>query len=187
MQRKIKVGVDFDGVLAYNPFRVGRAIVAWVKTKVLRIKTLHFFVPQNASERIIWAILHESSVFPAKGTAKLKALAKSNTYEFYLVTARFGFLAPQVKRWLARWRLSGVFKALEINHAHQQPHVFKTQIVRKLELDYYIEDNWDIVQYLTGKTKTKIYWIYNVLDRGKVYQDKFPYLEKALLKIQKKS
>lgn len=186
--RKIRVGVDFDGVLAYNPFRVARLLVSTLKRKVLRIEKLSFFIPRNGFERLIWAIMHESSVFPAIGADNLKSMAGENKYEFYLVTARFGFLAPQLSRWLRRWGFDHLFRALEINHAHEQPHLFKARIIRNLKLDYYIEDNWDIVDYLVQtNTKSKIFWIYNVLDRSRAYPHKFPYLGKALELIRENS
>ena len=187
MSKTIKVGVDFDGVLAYNPFRVARAIVAFVKGRVLGVRTLRFFVPKNSWQRFIWAILHESSVFPAIGGAFLKSLARNKRYEFYLVTSRFGFLEPQLTAWLRRWKFTSVFRSIEINHDHEQPHEFKARIAKKLDLDYFIEDNWDIVEHLNKTTRVKVLWIYNILDRGRAYRNKFPYLEKALLKIQQET
>jgi len=41
------------------------------------------------------------------------------------------------------------------------------------------------VEHLQGKTRTKIYWIYNLTDRSYNYPDKFPYLEKALESVTK--
>jgi len=56
---------------------------------------------------------------------------------------------------------------------------------QKFKFDYYIEDNWDIVNSLNGKTRTKLFWIYNILDRGRKYSFKFPYLKLALEQIKR--
>lgn len=182
--KTIRIGVDFDGVLAYNPARVARALVAWFKEKILGIKQIGFFVPKTGWQKFIWSLAHETSVFPAKGAGLLKKMAKNSTYEFHLITARYSFLDGQLNNWLARWGFKGIFKTVNLNQQDQQPHLYKQAVIRRLKLDYYIEDNWDITDYLAKNSKTKILWIYNILDKNKKYPDKFPYLEKALQKIR---
>jgi len=86
------VGIDFDGVLAYNPFRVIRAPVTFVKRKILHEHKTHFYVPKTDAERFVWAILHESSILPADGTALLQELVDEKKIEAHLVTARYGYL-----------------------------------------------------------------------------------------------
>jgi len=84
----LRIGVDFDGVVAYNPFRLVRSPVAYIKKNVLGIKKLKFFVPKNWWQKIIWTIIHESSVLPANGVSLLKESAKNNSVELFLITAR---------------------------------------------------------------------------------------------------
>ena len=75
MTRKIvKIGLDFDGVVAYNPFRIIRAPVKWFKRKFLRIEKTSFFVPKYWWHRWLWVIVHKSSLFPAIGVERLKEL-----------------------------------------------------------------------------------------------------------------
>jgi hypothetical protein len=183
--KKIKIGLDFDGVVAYNPFRIIRAPVAYIKTQLLGVKELKFFVPQSKWERIFWIIAHESSMFPARGCKMLKSLSGDPDLEFHLVTARFHFLDQSLNRWLNRFKLTHIFKSINLNVEDKQPHIHKLDVIKKLDLDYFVEDNWDIVNYLNGKTKAKICWIYNIGDWGKEYKYKFPYLEKALVQIMK--
>jgi len=56
-------------------------------------------------------------------------------------------------------------------------------MIKKLELDVYIEDNYDIVNYLSQKNKIRILWIYNIFDRGIAFIDKFPSLKSAVMSI----
>lgn len=176
----IKVGLDFDGVVAYNPFRVIRAPVAFVKSRLLGVKNLKFYVPQQKWQRIFWIIMHESSIFPANGSKLLKEMAATDKYEFHLITARFHFLDQSLNRWLTRYRMKPIFKSINMNIHDKQPHIHKLETINRLGLDYFVEDNWDIVNYLKGKTQTKVYWIYNLTDLSVKYPDKFPYLKKAL-------
>jgi hypothetical protein len=63
-------------------------------------------------------------------------------------------------------------------------------MIKKLNLDIFVEDNWDIVNYfksqmsnLKSKKKVKIFWIYNLLDRKIKYRYKFSSLKEVIKKI----
>lgn len=179
----IKVGIDFDGVLAYNPFRLARAPVTFFKRHFLGVKKTQFYIPKSEPEKFIWTILHESSVLPGKGAGLLRSLVKEGNIEAHLVTARFGFLQPGLDSWLRRWNLTKTFKTITMNHADEQPHLYKTRVVGEKKLDFFIEDNFDIVSHIAPRSPTRVMWIYNIIDRGKPYEWKYPYLEKALQEI----
>lgn len=187
MKRKLVIGFDFDGVIVYNPFRLVRAPWAYFKNKVLKKRQLSFFYPVNKFQKIIWRIMHDSSILPAKGKDKLAQLIKSQEIEAHLITGRYSFLDNHLHNWLNKYRMKSFFKSINCNKKDQQPHLFKEEKIKKLNLDIYIEDNWDIVQYLAKNTKAKIFWIYNLVDRGRDYRYKYPYLEKALDEIIRSS
>ncbi|MBI4990536.1 hypothetical protein HZB96_00400 [Candidatus Gottesmanbacteria bacterium] len=188
MSKKVlKVGLDFDGVVAYNPFRIVRAPITFLKRNILGIRKLQFWYPRRYWQQIFWQILHESSIFPAKGVDLLEKLVKEKNVEAHLVTARYSFLDDHLYNWLDKYGLRKLFKTVNLNKKDEQPHVFKEKIIKKHNLDVFIEDNLDIVAYLHGKGKTKIFWIYNLLDRFQAHPYKFPYLEKALEEIMRKS
>jgi len=180
MGKKVIVGLDFDGVVAYNPFRIARAPISYVKRRLLGVTKTQFFVPRNGFERIFWIIMFESSIFPALGTALLRQRVGEGKIEAHLVTGRFNFMKDRLVAWLERFKLAGLFSSVSVNERNEQPHRFKQRVITQKRFDYYIEDNLDIVRYLQGKTSTRIFWIYNVLDRGITYRDKYPYLKKAL-------
>lgn len=181
MGKPIVIGLDFDGVVAYNPARLARLPISLVKRSLLKIPQVSFFVPKTPLQRLLWAAGHETSVFPALGTGLLRRLTKEGVIEAHLVTGRFGFLEAGLLRFLRRWGLADTFASVTINNREEQPHRFKERVIRTKKFDYYIEDNWDIVNHLyTQKLSTRVYWIYNLFDRGKAYPLKFPYLAKSL-------
>ena len=139
---------------------------------------------------MFWEILHESSIFPAKGVDLLKKLVNDEKIEAHLVTARYSFLDDHLYNWLDKYNLRTIFKTITLNNEDEQPHLFKEKIIKKYKLDIFIEDNFDIVKYLAQNSKLKtqnstlrIFWIYNILDRWNNFPNKFPYLEKALEEI----
>lgn len=185
----IKIGLDFDGVVTYNPLRIARVVVSFIKHRVFKIKKLGFFVPKSALQRLIYRVgVVWPSYFPAAGLEKLRQMAISGKYEFYLITGRYGFVKHETYRWLDKYHLTGMFGQIFMNEDSEQPHVYKRRIIKSNNFDYFIEDNIDIVRDLTNcGVKTKIYWIYNISDSLKTYRYKFPYLKKALEKIDENS
>lgn len=182
--KKIVVGLDFDGVVAYNPARLARLPIAIIKRHILGIQKVSFFIPKTPLQRNFWALAHESSMFPARGAAMLRRLTRDHIIDVHLVTSRFAFLEPNLLRFLTRWNLLDCFTSITLNHKEEQAHTYKERIIREKKFDYYVEDNWDIVSYLERKhLKTEIHWIYNILDRGKNYRNKFPYLQQSLKRI----
>ncbi|MEK7577830.1 MAG: hypothetical protein AAB492_04425 [Patescibacteria group bacterium] len=182
--RKIIVGFDFDGVIAYNPARLARFPISFVKQHILGIQKVSFFVPHTSLEKSLWSLAHESSVFPAQGVSLLRRLTKENKIEAHLVTGRFGFLEDHLLRFLNRWDLQSCFTSITLNKKNEQPHLFKERIVRQKRFAYFVEDNWDIVNHLVvKKVPAKIHWIYNVFDRNRVYKNKYPYVQKSLEQI----
>lgn len=179
--KKTKIGLDFDGVVAYNPFRIIRAPIKWLKREVLGIRKLTFFVPKNNLERLMWTLVHESSLFPGDGISLLKSLMKRDDLEFHLITARFGFLEKNLRDWLKRNGLENKFASININHQSEQPHLYKQRVVESLKLDYFVEDNLDIVDHLVKTTKTQVFWICNIIDMRHKFQKKFMSLRAALV------
>lgn len=180
-KKPIVVGFDFDGVVAYNPFRIARLPVTLVKKKFFGAKGTKFYIPKTSMEKFIWTLLHESSVFPAHGTQLLRELVTSNQIEAHLVTARYSFLQKSLYKWLDHHKLTKLFTTITMNEKDEQPHVYKARIIGEKKFDYFIEDNFDIVAHVSRKyERTTTYWIYNILDRNTPYPYKFPYLKKAI-------
>jgi len=186
MTGKIRLGLDFDGVVAYNPFRLVRAPWAFFKNRFLGVKKLSFFYPKNQFEKMIWIIMHDSSILPARGSGLLRELVDQDLIEVHLISGRYSFLDNHLYAWLDRFGLRKIFRSINFNEQDKQPHLFKETVIKKLGVDIFIEDNWDIVDYLDGRSKAQIYWIYNIVDRFRPYDRKYPYLEKALEAIMGK-
>lgn len=190
MKKKLKplrVGFDLDGVILYNPARVIRPIVSFLKKRKLLIKRdeLKFYYPKSPWEKMIWRLFHKSSIFQASGLDTLKQLVDEGKVEAYIVTARFGYLEEDFAEWLKKIQADTIFKKCYMNKGNQQPHLFKKKMLDILNLDVFVEDNWDIVNYLHKQGNTKAFWIYNIFDKKIQHPHKFPHLRKAVSEIEK--
>jgi hypothetical protein len=188
----IKVGFDLDGVLLYNPARIFRPIIYFLKKNILKRKTNQFYYPKNKLEQFIWLFLHKSSLFPTKGINEIKQLIKQKKIKVYVISARYESLKEDFLFWKKKIDLENLFSSWYYNEKNNQPHLYKEKMIKKLNLDIFVEDNWDIVNYLKSqmsnlksKKKVKIFWIYNLLDRKIKYQYKFKSLKEVISFLKK--
>jgi len=174
-KRPIRIGFDLDGVLLYNPVRVIRPIISLLKKKkVIQRRELQFFVPKTKQQQLLWKLFHKSSLFVSPAVKQLAELVASGEVEAYIVTARFAHLKPDTQYWFNKFAQKNIFKASFMNEQDEQPHLFKLRKIEELKLDYFVEDNWDIVNFLSQKKlATKISWISNFGDRKINYHSKF--------------
>lgn len=185
---KIKVGFDLDGVLLYNPARIFRPITIALKTILPKKKkdVVHFYYPESKLEQLIWRIVHWSSMFAATGISDIEELSKAGKIEPYIITSRYDCLADDFNNWLKKIHAHVYFKATYHNKENMQPHHFKEKMIKEINLDYFIEDNWDIVNHINKTTKTKTIWITNLFDRHIPYDLKFLSLKDAMEFIRSK-
>lgn len=181
----LKVGLDLDGVILYNPTRFVRPIITTFKRKILKKKETKFRVFKKPWEQFIWTLLHKTSIYVAPGFEDFKKLAKAKKIKAYIITSRYEFLKHDFQEWLKEIHASEYFEACYYNENNLQPHIYKENKLKELKLDYFVDDNFDIVKHLNETEEkngisTKILWIYNFLDRTTEYPYKFPVLKKAI-------
>jgi hypothetical protein len=180
----LQVGFDMDGVLLYNPGRIIRPIVSSIKRIFLHKKKLTFYYPKTDHEKFFWRLVHKSSIYNAPGINEITKLVNEGKIEAYLITARYNYLGSSVEKWVEKNKLGKTFKGVFFNSRDEQPHEFKERMIKELKLDAYVEDNFDIVNYLSTKTSAEIYWVYNILDRREKFPKKFPDLASALTHLK---
>ena len=64
-------------------------------------------------------------------------------------------------------------------------YLFKKRMLEKLQLDYFVEDNWDVASYLaTHQRHTQVWWLSNLLDQRISYSHKFFSFQSVVTKIK---
>lgn len=186
MTKIIKVGFDFDGVLYYNLTRCIRPLIFFVKKYLLKKRTDTFYVPKNRfKQKLLNFYFNTTSYKPNIGFLDFLELTKNKKYQIYIITGRLSFLSKKFNQVILKYKLKDKVPIFQ-NSKNEQPHLFKKRLIRELELDYYVEDNWDIVNHLTTKTKTKIIWVHNIIDRIFIkYQPQVSNLKEAIKLIKK--
>jgi len=183
----LKVGFDLDGVLLYNPARIARPIIVFLKRIFLKKEVDKFHYPKTNLQKLVWLTFHKIVFGPAAGYDQLKKLIISKKIKAYLITGRNESLKDDYNRWMKKLEAKKYFAGCYFNDKNEQPYLFKEKMIKKLNLDIYVEDNWDIISYLKSKIKdqrSKIFWIYNIFDKNIKYKHKFSSLEKVVQKLK---
>lgn len=157
LQKKIKIGVDLDGVIINKPPFVPKAFIE----KLFRgdgDKTLHYRFPKSKLEQKVRILSHFWLVRPVmkKNVALIKMLASTKNIELIAISSRYDFLKKRTKQWLQKRKLEDLFKKIITNTGNKQPHFFKESIINKVKPDYFIDDDQKIINYLQKKINTTI-------------------------------
>jgi len=189
MKKVLKVGFDMDGVILYNPIRFVRSIAKSLKPLkaiIFKQKKETFYFPKSNIAKFLFSALHLSSYKIDTGIEMIKALVKDKKINAYIITSRYSFLEKSYLSWKKKINKNHIFTKCYNNKNDFQPNEFKLLMIKKLKLDYYVEDNWDIVEKLNAKKlKCKILWITNFLDKNIQYPYKFTSLKEACQFLKK--
>jgi uncharacterized HAD superfamily protein len=177
--KSLKVGFDLDGTILYNPARITRPISVLVKKQLFHNNKVSFYHPKTQFQIAMWRIVHLSSLFIEKGFDNLLKLSKEKKIEAYIISSRFNCLKDGYNWWMKKLKVNGHFQGLYHNDKDEQPHLYKERMMKKLKLDYYVEDNYNIATHLSKTTNTNVIWIYNIFDRHLPHPLKFPHLNQV--------
>lgn len=187
MKKPLRVGFDFDGVILYNPARVLRPFLGYLRGKKKKNgkTTLSFYHPKSKLQRFFWLLAHQTSLFPSPGLDELRTLVASRSIEAYIITGRSSFLQKDFERRLRSIRAEQFIKEACLSEKDEQPHEYKERMIKELSLDCYVEDNWNIAQYLSQNTEARIFWITNAADDHIEYMDKYHKFEEVMEQIKR--
>jgi hypothetical protein len=100
-------------------------------------------------------------------------LAKSKKHKHYLISSRFSFLKHQTELIVNKYKLGKIFDAMFFNFKDQQPHIFKDQVIKKMKITLYVDDDLPLLEYLADKNpKVRFFWL-NTMQNKKLGKNLF--------------
>ncbi len=187
--KTLKIGFDLDGVILYNPLRIFRGmakkILKPLKASLLHQNKSNFYLPKSNFEKFLWNLIHKSSFMVNHGYDDLVKLSKNKKIKLYLITGRYGSLKKDYLSWLNKLKANKTFYKCYLNENNLQPNQFKENMIKKLSLDVYVEDNYDIIEKLNHHTNAKILWLTNAADKNIPYSLKFFSLKEVCQYLRK--
>jgi|SRR5581483_178489 len=156
----MNIGFDFDKIfIDYPPF-VPHKLIDYLYKKKSK-KTLSYRIP-NKLEQSLRLITHASFLRkPIKENLDVltKRIGRDKTKNF-LISSRFGFLQKKTTKLIDKHQLRKLFHELHFNYQNKQPHLFKNEVLKKLKINRYVDDDLPLLEYLCQKNKKiKFYWL----------------------------
>ena len=156
----MNVGFDLDKIFINFPPLVPEKVIDWLY-KEKPNGELKYRIPSKIEQIIRVSSHHPLFRFPIiKNIDYVKSLSSRNNNKYYLISSRFSFLEKRTTDLIKRYKLDKIFNAMYFNYSNNQPHQFKNGIIKKLDLDIYVDDDLELLKYLTDKNpKIKFFWL----------------------------
>lgn len=155
----MKLGFDLDKIFVDYPPLIPDSLIDRLYKKKANGKLL-YRIPSRP-EQVIRKLSHYHRLRPPikANLDFLNSLIKESN-ELYLISSRFGFLEKQTLSLIHNLGLDKIFKAMYFNFENKQPHLFKDEVLKKLKLDIYVDDDIHLLKYVVkGNTFTKFFWL----------------------------
>lgn len=164
----MKLGFDLDKVLIHYP----PILPAWLIDAIYKEKDNGqptYRIPGKFSQKIR-RIGHIPFLRkPIKEHINfLNSLNKIREHELYLISSRFGFLKNPTEALVKKHKLDTTFKQLFFNFENKQPHIFKNEVIQKLKIDRFIDDDLSLVRFLAKENPKKLFFWLNNKQNGKI-------------------
>lgn len=153
----MRIGFDLDKIfIDYPPIVPDKIIDRLYKKK--SNGTLLYRIPSKP-EQILRRISHLSFLRPPiyENISFLKSLPKD--HELFLISSRYKFLKDTTEKLMKKHTFDKIFKEYYFNYDDKQPHIFKSEILKKLKIDIYIDDDLHLLRHVANENpKTTFYW-----------------------------
>jgi hypothetical protein len=148
----MKIGFDLDKVfINHPPFLPSGFIDFLYKGHTSSVQ--HYRIPASWWEILLRKTSHMKIMRPPikRNIEAVKQLHADGKHELYLISSRFGFLEKQTLEILKDYGLKDLFISIHLNINNLQPHEFKEKVIRETKLDLFVDDDLDLLQYVSQK------------------------------------
>lgn len=157
----MNIGFDFDRVLVNYPPFVPAWLIDWLYRRHDK-KELTYRIPHSKAEQLLRKLSHFHLFRPRifENTEFVCHFPNNpHHHNLYLISSRYKFLENITHKLLKRYCLKDVFSSVNLNTKNEQPHFFKEKVIKRLNIDLYIDDDLDLLTYLSKTCpKTKLLW-----------------------------
>lgn len=155
----MNIGFDFDKVFIDYPPLVPSSLVDRLYKKKANGHLL-YRIPSKP-EQEFRKLTHLPYLRPViKENLQFLQSIPKDKHSLFLVSSRFGFLEMTTERIVKKHGFDKLFTKLFFNFENQQPHLFKTAVIKKLDLDVYVDDDLAMLRYVAKHNKkTKFFWL----------------------------
>lgn len=161
----MKIGFDLDRVFINYPPFVPYFLIDWLY-KNQNSQELAYRFPKSPFEQLIRQLSHLAVFRPQikNNVQFINNFPNPSENQLYLISSRYKFLKSLTYRLLKKYNLLKPFFSINLNDHDEQPHLFKERLIKAKKIDLYVDDDLDLLKYLSKHcAKTKFVW-YNLTD-----------------------
>lgn len=154
----MNIGFDLDKIFINTPAFIPDKVIDTFYKKT-GAKKLTYRIP-NYPEQLLRKATHLPFMRPpiTKNLEFLRSIAKEN-HKLFLISSRYRFLEKETNRLIKKYNLNNIFESMYFNYNNIQPHHFKDEVLKTLNLDKYIDDDLSLLEHVSkNNSKTKLYW-----------------------------
>jgi hypothetical protein len=157
----MRIGFDLDKIFINTP----PFFPLYIINKFYKARdngVLLYRIPSRAEQLLLRKPSHFPFLRPPikQNISFIRELAKDKNNHLYLISSRFKFLEPETEKLVKRYKLDTIFDKLYFNYENKQPHEFKNDVLKKLNLDIFVDDDLSLVRYVAkDNPKTKFFWL----------------------------
>jgi hypothetical protein len=155
----MNIGFDLDKIFVdYPPLIPDTLINKLYKKKDNGI--LLYRIPSRP-EQVLRRLSHLPLLRPTikKNIRFLQSISKSK-HKLYLISSRFSFLEKPTSKLMEKQGFDKIFDGMYFNFQNKQPHEFKDEVLQKLHIDLYVDDDLSLLKHVAKKNKnTKFFWL----------------------------
>lgn len=158
----MNIGFDLDKIfIDYPPFIPQRFIDRLYKQNSNGV--LWYRIPSKP-EQFFRLITHYPPFRPPilENIRFMKKLSRDKKHKHYLISSRFSFLRAITETLLKKYGLYSLFDDALFNYEDKQPHLFKAEVIKKLNIHRYVDDDLPLLRFIAEIIpKTKFFWLNN--------------------------
>ena len=155
----MKIGFDLDKIFIDTPVFIPDTLINKVYKK--RDNGVLLYRIPGYAEQLVRKATHLPFFRPAlkENLAFLKSIQKKQN-KIFLISSRYKFLEKETTHIIKKYHFDKLFDTLFFNYENKQPHLFKNDVLKKLQLDMYIDDDLSLLKYVAkSNVKTKFFWL----------------------------
>ena len=164
----MNIGFDLDKIFVdYPPFVPDTVIDKLYKKKAQG--TLEYRIPTRP-EQLLRRLTHLPVFRPPiqHNLAFLSSLPKSQ-HKLYLISSRYHFLESVTHDLIKKHHFDKIFDGMYFNFENKQAHEFKNDVIKKLNLDRYVDDDLPLLSFVAKHNKkTNFYWLNRIDKKGTI-------------------
>lgn len=175
----MNIGFDLDKIfINLPPYIPDKIVDRFYKHKTK--EDLLYRIPSK-TEQVFRLVTHAKTFRrPIQENLKfIEEMTQKKDNKYFLITGRFGFLKKKTEAFINKHNFDKIFDGMYFNYDNQQPHKFKNIIIKNLHLNTYVDDDLDLLKFLSkGNPNVSFFW-FNKKRQGKIDNNIF-----AITKLQ---